>query len=322
MRTLQQNMMKKLPHPIQYQGSKRNLAHLILQYIPQHVTRFVEPFAGTAAMSIAMAATCRTQQFWINDWNTPLVELLKLIIEHPHDIADFYTRLWQEQLPDSINHYYHIREQFNRTQDPRLFLYLLARCVKGSVRYNSEGLFNQSPDKRRKGTQPATMRKNIFGVSRLLQGKCQFSSCDYHEMLQAVHQDDVVYMDPPYQGVCGERDARYASGIVFEEFIRTLERLNRHHSAFLVSYDGRRGTTSFGEQLPHRLQLKRIELEAGRSSQATLLGRNEVTIESLYLSSSLVQRLGNLPIPSYTTTKPQAEQLVLLESYGQYIAAT
>ncbi len=315
-------MTKKLPHPIQYQGSKRNLAHLILQYIPQHVTRFVEPFAGTAAMSIALAATYRTQRFWINDLNTPLIELLKLIIECPREIADFYTQLWQEQLSDSINHYYHVRQQFNQTQDPRLFLYLLARCVKGSVRYNSEGKFNQSPDKRRKGTQPGTMRKNILGVSRLLRGKCQFSSCDYQEMLQTIQQDDVVYMDPPYQGVCGERDARYASGIVFEEFIQTLERLNRRDIAFLVSYDGRRGTTSFGEQLPSRLRLKRIELDAGRSSQATLLGRNEVTIESLYLSPSLVQQLNNLPIPSSINPKPQTEQLLLLEPYGQYIAAT
>lgn len=314
--------MKKFPHPIQYQGSKRNLANRILHYIPLHVPRFVEPFAGTAAMSIAMAATCRTQHFWINDWNTPLVELLKLIIEQPHEIADFYTTLWQEQLPDSLNHYYAVREQFNQTHDPRLFLYLLARCVKGSVRYNSEGLFNQSPDKRRKGTQPATMRKNIVGVSRLLQGKCQFSSCDYHEILHTVKHDDVVYMDPPYQGVCGERDARYASAIVFEEFIHTLERLNRRHIAFLVSYDGRRGTTSFGEQLPSHLQLKRIELDAGRSSQATLLGRNEVTIESLYLSPSLVQHLNNMPIHSLSNPRTHTEQFLLLEPYGHSITAT
>lgn len=273
-------------------------------------------------MSIAMAAAARTQQFWVNDRNTPLIELLKLIIERPREIADCYARLWQEQLPDSINHYYHIREQFNQTQDPRLFLYLLARCVKGSVRYNSDGLFNQSPDKRRKGAQPATMRKNILGVSRLLHGKCQFSSYDYREMLHAVHQDDVVYMDPPYQGVCRERDVRYASGIDFEEFIHVLAELNQRNIAFLVSYDGRRGTTSFGEHLPSRLQLTRIELEAGRSSQATLLGRNEVTIESLYLSPSLVQRLNNLSIPLYANTKPQAEQLLLLESYGHSIAAT
>jgi DNA adenine methylase len=32
----------------------------------------------------------------------------------------------------------------------------------------------------------------------------------------------------------------------------------------------------------------RVDLEAGRSTQATLLGRDEITVESLYLSPELV----------------------------------
>ena len=52
-----------------------------------------------------------------------------------------------------------------------MFLYLLARCIKGAVRYNNEGMFNQSPDKRRLGTRPETMRQNIMAVSLLLRGK-------------------------------------------------------------------------------------------------------------------------------------------------------
>lgn len=38
------------------------------------------------------------------------------------------------------------------------------------------------------------------------------------------------------------------------------------------------------------LHLKRLELNAGRSSQATLNGREEVTIESLYVSSNLLAK--------------------------------
>jgi site-specific DNA-adenine methylase len=46
----------KVPHPIQYQGSKRSLASTILRYFPIKFPRLVEPFAGTAAISIACAA--------------------------------------------------------------------------------------------------------------------------------------------------------------------------------------------------------------------------------------------------------------------------
>ncbi|MFN7789502.1 MAG: Dam family site-specific DNA-(adenine-N6)-methyltransferase, partial [Pseudanabaena sp.] len=192
--------MANLPHPVQYQGSKRNLASFILGFFPDKIDRLVEPFAGTGAISIAASAKQYTQRFWLNDLNQPLIELLELIIDNPHEIANTYADIWKEQNNDSISHYFEIRTKFNQTNDPKLFLYLLARCVKGSVRYNAEGLFNQSPDNRRKGTIPATMSKNIVGVSNLLKGKCQFTAWDYRKVLAAVQKTDLVYLDPPYQG--------------------------------------------------------------------------------------------------------------------------
>lgn len=276
-----------IPHPVQYQGSKRNLAPDILKFLPAKVERLVEPFAGTAAISVAASWNLISQKFWINDLNQPLVELLELIVEQPSTIAGAYTEIWNQQHSDSIEHYYQARYKFNQTNDPKILLYLLARCVKGAVRYNSEKLFNQSPDKRRKGTHPEKMRKNIEAVSRLLKGKCVFTSLDYREVLDQVQPSDFVYIDPPYQGVCGERDSRYLTGINFDEFVIALENLNRKEIRYAVSYDGRRGNKTFGNELPSHLKLEKIEITVGRSSQATLLGRDEVTIEYLYLSQSI-----------------------------------
>ncbi|MBW4598792.1 MAG: DNA adenine methylase [Calothrix sp. FI2-JRJ7] len=178
--------MTNQPHPIQYQGSKRGIASTILNFLPKKIERLVEPFAGTAAISVAASAQRVSQQYWINDLNKPLIQLLELIIEHPYNVADAYSQVWNEQIGDSIKHYYQIRDKFNTNNDPILFLYIVARCVKGAVRYNNEGLFNQSPDKRRKGTQPEKMLKNIEGVSKLLKGKCVFTSFDYREVLSQV----------------------------------------------------------------------------------------------------------------------------------------
>lgn len=283
--------MKSLPHPIQYQGSKRNLASVILRYFPLQVNRLIEPFAGSAAISIAVAAKGLTQKFWINDINRPLVELLRRIVEEPETLSTCYGELWHQQLGDSIAHYYRVRDQFNKTQDSGLFLYLLARCVKGAVRYNADGLLNQSPDKRRQGTRPETMRKNIVGVSQLLRGKANFTALDYRDVLNMAGLDDLIYMDPPYQGVCGNRDARYCSGISHAEFVEALQGCVDRGLSFIISYDGRRGNKIFGECLPVNLGLTRIEIEAGRSSQSTLLGLEETTYESLYLSPSLMHRL-------------------------------
>lgn len=306
--------MKSIPHPIQYQGSKRYLAPIILHYVPKDIDCLIEPFAGSAAMSIAAAARQMAKTYLINDLNKPLAELLRLIVEFPMNIASFYENLWHEQHDNSIKHYYRIREDFNHTQDPRLFLYLLARCAKGSVRYNSEGLFNQSLDKRRYGTQPKTMRTNIFGVSTLLKGKTAFSSLDYRAVLSKAKTNDLVYLDPPYQGVCKVRDHRYFSGIDHIDFVAALEELNSRKISYLVSYDGRRGGKTFGKPLPTSLDLTRIELEAGRSSQATLLGRDEVTYESLYLSHALIGKLAHKPIDSQ-----HVQQYVLPEPRAQYV---
>lgn len=314
--------MANLPHFIQYQGSKRNLAKHILQFFPKKVSRLVEPFAGTAAISVATSASQITQSFWLNDLNKPLIELLELSIERPDEIADFYLKIWNEQHNNSVDHYFEVRSKFNETNDPRLFLYLLARCVKGSVRYNSEGLFNQSPDKRRKGTRPETMRKNIAGVSSLLKGKCKFTSLDYREVLEQVQEGDLIYMDPPYQGVCGNRDSRYLSGINFDDFVLALERLNRKEAAFAISYDGKLGNKAFGKVLPERLNLKRIEIEVGRSSQSTLLGKEETTIESLYLSPSSSTSLTNTKICDFKYIDKKPKQLTLLEKHGEFAAAT
>ncbi|NJM40290.1 MAG: DNA adenine methylase [Anaerolineae bacterium] len=300
-----------VPHPIQYQGSKRSLAPTIIRYLPRHFQRLVEPFAGSGALSIACAARGLADQFWLNDVNKPLANLLSLIVNHPKELAESYARTWNAQHPDSLEHYYRVREDFNRTNDPELFLYLLARCVKGAVRYNSDGLFNQSPDKRRQGTRPETMSRNIWGVSRILKGRVVTTSLDYQDVLANVGSGDVVYMDPPYQGVCGDRDSRYFSGIEFDPYVEALRELNKRDIRYVVSYDGRTGTRTYGKSLPQSLQLVHVELDAGRSSQATLLGRDDVTVESLYLSAALASEVEEQPT---NYTRKASLQMRLLDS--------
>lgn len=60
--------------------------------------------------------------------------------------------------------------------------------------------------------------------------------------------------------------------------------------SFILSYDGRTGRKSHGDELPAELGLTRVEIKAGRSAQSTLLGRNDMTYESIYLSQELARR--------------------------------
>jgi DNA adenine methylase len=238
------------------------------------------------------------------------MNLWREIVEHPEDTSSKYRKLWFAQLDDPRSFYIRVRDEFNKTGKPELFLYLLARCVKASVRYNSRGEFNQSADNRRKGMKPETMRKHILGASLLLRSNTEITAMDYREVLEKPTPEDVVYMDAPYQGVCGKRNSRYLESVDVVEFIEALDKLNQRGIRYLVSYDGRTGDKTYGKVLPEELNLTLIELYAGRSSQATLLGRKDITIESLYLSPTLTDELSHVPfVYRYT----RGEQLCLLE---------
>ena len=279
------------PHIVQYQGSKRNLAPQILQYIPKRFNRLIEPFAGMAAITIAVSKQRRAERYLLNDLNEPLVNVLKEAITNPQQLIEDYTRVWSEQLAyqgGSVEHFYKVREDFNKgNQSAANMLYLLARCVKGSVRYSSSGQFNQSPDKRRMGTNPKNLARNVLLICSYLKGKTEFSSVDYREVTRNARRGDVVYMDPPYQGVCSSRDNRYFSGIDFNDFVECVDDLNRRGIDFIISYDGTCGDKQYGIDLPEELGLRKIMLNAGLSSQSLLLGKKETTVEALYLSHHL-----------------------------------
>ena len=292
-------MNGKMPHIVQYQGSKRLLAPQILQYMPRKFNRLFEPFSGMAAITIATAKENRAREYYINDLNEPIVSILQMAIDSPTDLIENYTKIWTEQFsyPDGhVEHFYYIRDRFNDgEQTAANMLYLLARCVKGSVRYGKNGNFNQSPDKRRHGTNPKNITDNVYAISSLLKGKAFFSAFDYRKIFEMAQPGDLVYMDPPYQGVSNTRDNRYFSGLGYEEFSESLEILNRKNVDYIISYDGECGDRAYGNDLPESLNCTKFLLNAGISTQATLLGKKDTTFESLYVSENIAEIIESVP---------------------------
>jgi DNA adenine methylase len=281
----------KLPHPIPYQGSKRNLADKILRFFPAGFNRLIEPFAGSAAITIASAFYFKANHFVINDINKPLIDLWNAIINNPQQIVGQYNDIWHGQQGNEEDYYYEIRNRFNETRQPEYLLFLLAKCVKAAVRYNAQGNFNQSPDKRRLGRNPSSMRDDILGASQLLKNKTEIYSTNYSCILENATSDDLIYMDPPYQGTGQNGGFCYAGNIDFNDFVISLYELNQRNIPYILSFDGRTGDKTFGKPLPDALNLNKVEINAGRSTQATLLSRKEYTYETVYLSPALVKRI-------------------------------
>ena len=292
--------MKKLPHPIPYQGSKRLLAPTIVNLIPDDVDTLYEPFAGSAAVTLYMAQRNRARRFVIADSLGPIIELWQLIVLQPKEVAQRYAEVWGAQLRTD-NHFNFVRDRYNQHRDPVDLLYLICRCVKNAVRFGASGRFTQSPDKRRKGMAPEKMSSAVFGASELLRGKVEFRVGDWVTTLADVQPRDFVYMDPPYLGTTIGADKRYHQQLQLADLVAGLVGLNARGARFALSYDGMTGDKEYAPPLPTDLNLTRLLLHAGRSSQATLNGRQEDTVESLYLS-------GNVPAPPIRVFERQGKK--------------
>lgn len=283
---------RSVPQAFPYQGSKRALSAQILSLFPDDApVGLVEPFAGSAAISVAARRYNLADDVVLSDVNGPLIGLWERIINDPEGLVEDYGTMWLEQQPDPRAYFLRVREEFNRTQDPTLLLYLLCRVVKAAVRYSKGGEFNQSADHRRLGAKPSNMRQRIYEASELMQG-VELHRGSYEPFLVQAPRDCLVYMDPPYQGTTDVPDHRYLVGLRREPFIETLQHAVDNDVSFIVSYDVVRDDNKYGSKLPEELGLIHRHVNVGPSSQATLSGRKEMSVESLYMSPALVQRLG------------------------------
>lgn len=203
------DMTSRLPHAIPYQGSKRKLAPMIAEYLPAKIETFYEPFSGSAAMTIYAAYHRRANRFKIADSLEPMVALLRSIVEEPERTSARYAEIWHGQREGETAYFNEVRERYNAEHDPVDLLYLICRCVKNAVRFNRDGRFTQSVDKRRLGMRPEKMSTAVLGVSHILRDRIEFRVGDWQETTADAGPEDFVYMDPPYLGTsigeCPER---------------------------------------------------------------------------------------------------------------------
>lgn len=279
--------MSRLPHPIPYQGSKRRLAQAIGKVIPDDLNTWYEPFAGSAAMSLWVARHRDPERIVIGDSLDSLAALWECIINDPENAADRYEAVWLGQQGAEGHYFNEVRSRFNDDHDPIDLLYLLARCVKNAVRFNRKGDFTQSVDKRRLGMRPEKMRHAMKGASSLLKGRTEVRSGDWVTTTSDAQIGDFIYLDPPYMGTSMGRDLRYAHQMSQEQLVEGLDVVLARKLSVALSYDGSTGEKTYGPPLPERLGMSQKFIHTGRSSQATLSGKSDETIESLYLSSDI-----------------------------------
>lgn len=284
------------PQPFPLQGSKRRQVPIINKLLPSDCSRLLEPFCGSAAVSMGARYYDKIKTVGISDANLSLVRLWQNILTDASKLADEYETIWSKQLEGDNRSYFNmVRERYNNagaeSGEPADFLFLLNRIVKGSLRYSNTGRMNQSSDTRRLGATPNTVRKRLLSTSATLDG-VSVTCCNYADVLSEASSGDTIYLDPPYQGTTETQDKRYISGLSVDNFEHEVSRAVKQDLSLIISYDALRGTAIYGRPLDPHIGLFPLDVITGVSAQGTLLGRKQESHETIYLSPALVERLG------------------------------
>jgi DNA adenine methylase len=193
---------------IKWTGSKHRQAREIIAQFPRRINTYYEPFVGGGSVLYELLGRdVDVRRYEVSDLCKSLIELCKVIRDEPTILIDEYESNWRMLQSRGANYYQEIRREFNQSQNPHLFFFLLRTCRNGLVRFNQAGEFNAAFHGDRPGMDPKTVKK-IAGdwKLRLASKDVHFSVRDYRQITAT--EGDFLYLDPPYRN----KDGKYYYG--------------------------------------------------------------------------------------------------------------
>lgn len=196
-------MTVKVP-PLKCQGIKTKLVFWIKDHaILEKDGTWIEPFMGSGVVGFNV----RPNRAVFSDVN-------------PH-IINFYNAIKRGEIDSSIareflekegvllrkkggDHYYEVRERFNKENSPLDMLFLNRACFNGVMRFNRKGEFNvpfgHKPERFAKAYITKITNQIKYVSQAVSQYDWQFICSDFKTTIAAASQSDFIYCDPPYAG--------------------------------------------------------------------------------------------------------------------------
>jgi DNA adenine methylase len=185
-------MKKKVRAFLKWAGGKYSLVEQINARLPEG-NKLVEPFVGAGSVFL----NTDYDQYLLNDVNPDLIALYKYVKARPKTFVKDAKTLFVPKNNDKV-HYYGMRDEFNKSQDPYLrsllFLYLNRHGFNGLCRYNRSGGFNVPFGAYNK---PYFPEEEIFRFSEKSK-KAKFVCEDFKKTFARARAGNVIYCDPPY----------------------------------------------------------------------------------------------------------------------------
>jgi DNA adenine methylase len=219
---------------IKWAGGKTQYVDKILDKINSiKYKTYIEPFVGGGAVLFNL----KPKNAIINDINTNLINVYKVIKSHPNELI--------KKLKTHINtkvKYYEIRNidinELDNITAAAIFIYLNKTCFRGLYRVNLKGIFNV-PFGNYKNPLICD-EDNILNISEYLNNNnVKIMNKSYDQILKLAKKNDIVYMDPPYYPIKKTQFDKYnKGGFTTEDHIslqKNINKLNKKGTNFILS---------------------------------------------------------------------------------------
>jgi DNA adenine methylase len=179
------------PSFLRWAGSKRSSLSILGRYYTDGQLRYVEPFAGSAALFFSLKPASAT----LADLNGQLINAFRHVRDNPKGL---YSRLIALGRTSEV--YYEIRDEFNASGDHGLdaavyFIYLNRNCFNGLWRTNRSGKFNVPFGGHEIGDYPPL---ELFVRCSQNLKSAKLCRQDFRKTIAEAGPGHFVYADPPY----------------------------------------------------------------------------------------------------------------------------
>lgn len=177
---------------LKWAGGKSQSLNFIKEALPTKIKRFVEPFTGSAVVSLNVEA----DEYLLADYNSDLIDTFKFIKISGVEFIKYCKTFFVGGNIKEI--YYYNRDRFNNLSSSEersaLFIYLNRHAFNGLCRYNTKGVFNVPFGRYKTIYFPEKEMLEFLQKSERFNFKC----CDFLDTFKNQRKDDVFYCDPPY----------------------------------------------------------------------------------------------------------------------------
>lgn len=240
---------------LRWAGSKRQHVPFLRQFWSYtDYNRYVEPFAGSAALFFAITP----RRALLGDLNENLIKTFRAIQRDPQAVYRALSKFRKDRAS-----YYRVRAMSEDDLEAATlagrFVYLNRFCFNGLYRTNAQGEFNVPYGAPKNNNVPDLSQ--LEACAKILTG-ARILNSDFRRTLSMVAAGDFVYLDPPYaisnRRVFVEYGKSPFSTSDLSDLAWWLEEIDRRGATFILSYaDSHEARTLFKEWRTRRFSVRR-----------------------------------------------------------------